>query len=425
MHCKSKSQATYEKLCEVIPGGVSSPARACIGMEQNPLIVESGAKDCIYDVDGRRFIDYCCSWGALIHGHCHPEIMKEVRKRMVMGTSFGISTPIEEKLARKIGQHMSSIEKVRFVNSGTEATMSAVRLARGFTGRDTIVKFNGNYHGHADYFLVHAGSGLSQLPTSSSAGIPQSVVSDMVSLPYNDIETCRNFLQTHQVAAVIVEPIAGNMGVVPAKKEFLEMLREETAKSGALLILDEVISGFRVALGGAQSLYNIKPDLTCLGKVVGGGFPLAAFGGREDIMNYLAPLGPVYQAGTLAGNPIAVEAGLQALTLIERSGYYAELERKTEMITKPVRDYIEKKGINACIQQVGSMFTVFLGAKSISNGEEAKRLDNKVFAKFFRHMFSNGIYIPPSQQEAWFVSSVHEYGHLEQTREAIISFWKD
>jgi glutamate-1-semialdehyde 2,1-aminomutase len=213
------------------------------------------------------------------------------------------------------------------------------------------------------------------------------------------------------------------MGVVPAQKEFLEMLRDVTAKSGALLIFDEVISGFRVAMGGAQSLYQIKPDLTCLGKIVGGGFPLAAFGGREDVMNYLAPLGPVYQAGTLAGNPIAVEAGLQALTLIERSGFYPDLERKTEVITKPVRDFFEKKGINACIQQVGSMFTIFLGAKSINNGDEAKRLDNKLFAKFFRHMFANGIYIPPSQQEAWFVSSVHEYGHLEQTRDAILSFW--
>ena len=424
MHCKSKSQTAYEKLCEVIPGGVNSPARACIGMEQNPLIVDSGAKDCIYDVDGRRFIDFCGSWGALIHGHCHPEVTKEVRKRIAMGTSFGMSTPIEEKLARKIIQLMPSIKKIRFVSSGTEATMSAVRLARGFTGRDTVVKFNGNYHGHADHFLVNAGSGLSSLPESSSAGIPKSMVSNMVSLPYNDVQTCRKFLQTNQVAAVIVEPIAGNMGVVPGKPEFLQMLREETQKSGALLIFDEVISGFRVAIGGAQSLYGITPDLTCLGKIIGGGFPLAGFGGREDIMNHLAPLGPVYQAGTLSGNPIAAEAGLQALMLVERSGFYTSLERKTDVITKPVKEFIEKKKINACIQQVGSMFTLFLGTKSITNGEEAKAIDSKEFPRFFRHMFANGVYIPPSQQEAWFVSAVHEYSHLEQTRDAIISFLK-
>jgi glutamate-1-semialdehyde 2,1-aminomutase len=425
MHCKSKSQAIYEKLCEVIPGGVNSPARACTGMGQNPLIVESGAKDCIYDVDGKRFVDYCCSWGALIHGHCHPEIMKEVRKRMAMGTSFGISTSVEEKLARRITQHMTSIEKIRFVSSGTEATMSAVRLARGFTGRDLIVKFNGNYHGHADYFLVQAGSGLSGLPSSSSAGIPKSVVSDMASLPYNDVETCRQFLRTHPVAAVIVEPIAGNMGVVPATHEFLQMLRAETENSGALLILDEVMTGFRVGIGGAQMLYNIKPDLTCLGKIVGGGFPLAAFGGREDIMNHLAPLGPVYQAGTLSGNPIAAEAGLQAIIQLERTGFYVELQKKADLITLPVKAYIEKNNINACVQQVGSMFTLFFGAKSVNNGDEAKNLDSDLFAKFFRHMFSQGIYIPPSQQEAWFVSAVHEKGHLEQTRDVILNFLKN
>ncbi len=423
MHCESKNRSSYLSLCEVIPGGVNSPARSCKGMEQDPLIVESGAKDCIYDIDGKRFIDYCCSWGALMHGHCHSEIMKGVRKRMAMGTTFGMSTLVEEQLARKICKTIDSIEKIRFVSSGTEATMSAVRLARGFTGRDAIVKFNGNYHGHADFFLVNAGSGLTDMPSSSSAGIPHNVVKDMVSLPYNDIETCRKYLQTHSVAAVIVEPIAGNMGVVPATVEFIKMLREETEKSGALLILDEVISGFRVALKGAQSLYGIKPDITCLGKVIGGGFPLAAFGGRADVMNCLAPLGSVYQAGTLSGNPIAVEAGLQALILCERAGVYDELLKKTNMITEPVREYLENNGINACVQQVGSMFTIFFGRKSVNNGEEAKHLDNKRFAEFFRYMYAKGIYIPPAQQESWFVSTVHEEGHLKYTSDMIIEFF--
>ncbi len=418
-----RSQELYEKLCKVIPGGVNSPVRAWKGMGQPPMVVESGVKDCVYDVEGNKYLDFCGSWGALIHGHAHPQILDAVQKRMAKGTTFGITSGIEEQLASKVVGLIDSVEKVRFVCSGTEATMSAVRLTRGFTGRKIVVKFNGNYHGHADFFLVNAGSGVMELSsTSSSAGIPDEVVQHVVSLPYNDIDTTRQYLQTHEVAAVILEPIAGNMGVVPAKKEFIEMLRNETEKQGALLIFDEVISGFRVALKGAQSLYHVKPDLTCFGKVIGGGFPVAAFGGRKEVMDFLAPEGPVYQAGTLAGNPLAMEAGYQALSMLERDGFYEELKRKTNIITEPVRNFIKDKNLDLCVQQVGSMFTIFFSRKEVNNQEEAKTLDLEKFAEFFRYMYANGVYIPPSQHEAWFVSQAHEEEHLESTRDLVLEF---
>ena len=421
------SEDIYNRLCKVIPGGVNSPVRAAKSINQLPLVIERGVKDLIYDVDGHAYIDYCGSWGALIHGHANPTILDAAKKRMDMGTSFGISSSIEEQIAYKVISIMDSIEKIRFVSSGTEATMSAVRLARGYTGRDTIIKFSGNYHGHADQFLVQAGSGVFGLtPTSSSAGVPADSVKHTVCLPFNDIETCRNYLRnskhSSEIAAVILEPIAGNMGVVAATQEFMFMLREETQKIGALLILDEVITGFRVALKGAQYLYGVKPDLTCLGKIIGGGFPAAAFGGRSDIMDCLAPLGTVYQAGTLSGNPVAMEAGLQALKLLEVPGFYEELERKTAIITEPVKEAIHKKNIPACIQQVGSMFTLFFGRREVNSMEEAKHLDTEKFAKFFRYLFDQGIYIPPSQYESWFVSAVHEERHLEKTRDAILKF---
>ncbi|NGX43251.1 MAG: Glutamate-1-semialdehyde 2,1-aminomutase [Chlamydiae bacterium] len=423
MYKTMRSQELYEKLCKVIPGGVNSPVRAWKGMGQPPMVVESGVKDCVYDVEGNKYLDFCGSWGALIHGHAHPQILDAVQKRMAKGTTFGITSGIEEQLASKVVGLIDSVEKVRFVCSGTEATMSAVRLTRGFTGRKIVVKFNGNYHGHADFFLVNAGSGVMELSsTSSSAGIPDEVVQHVVSLPYNDIDTTRQYLQTHEVAAVILEPIAGNMGVVPAKKEFIEMLRNETEKQGALLIFDEVISGFRVALKGAQSLYHVKPDLTCFGKVIGGGFPVAAFGGRKEVMDFLAPEGPVYQAGTLAGNPLAMEAGYQALSMLERDGFYEELKRKTNIITEPVRNFIKDKNLDLCVQQVGSMFTIFFSRKEVNNQEEAKTLDLEKFAEFFRYMYANGVYIPPSQHEAWFVSQAHEEEHLESTRDLVLEF---
>lgn len=427
MLCKQrfKTQEIYDELCAVIPGGVDSPVRSCKAMQQLPMVVTSATKDMLVDVDGNQYIDYCGSWGALIHGHAHPSILNAIKQRMQLGTTFGITTPLEGELARKIISLIPSIQKIRFVSSGTEATMSAVRLARGFTGRDLIIKFNGNYHGHADFFLVQAGSGVLGLtPTSSSAGIPIDIVKHTLSLPYNDLTAIRTAFQEHKnhIAAVIVEPVAGNMGVVPASNEFLHLLSEETKKSGSLLIFDEVITGFRVSRGGAQGLYEVTPDLTCLGKIMGGGLPAAAFGGREDIMNFLAPLGPVYQAGTLSGNPLAMEAGLQALKLLEYDGFYEELEEKTRILTEPIQQMINKNGIHACIQQTGSMFTLFFGCRHVRSMEDAHRLNSDLYGQLFRYLFDNGIYIPPSPHEAWFVSSAHTKEHLNYTRDHILQF---
>lgn len=420
------SEQTHNDMCKIIPGGVNSPVRACIAMSQPPLVAASGSGDLIYDVDGHSYIDYCGSWGSLIHGHAHPQIITAIQKRAAQGTSFGITTAIEGELAQQIVNTIPSIKKIRFVSSGTEATMSAVRLARAFTGRDMIVKFNGNYHGHADFFLVQAGSGVFQLPESSSSGIPAEFVKYTISLPYNDIDACLSLFNNEplqdRIAAVIIEPIAANMGVVPATQKFLQMIRDETRRIGALLILDEVITGYRVSHGGAQELYQITPDLTCLGKIIGGGFPAAAFGGRDDIMDCLAPLGPVYQAGTLSGNPIAMEAGVTALKMLERIHFYEELENKTNIITIPVREAIQKKKAKACVQQSGSMFTIFFGQTEVRSMEDAQKLDLKTFAHFFRFLFNKGIYIPPSQHEAWFVSMAHETAHLEKTRDVILEY---
>lgn len=426
---RQKTEELYRRLCEVIPGGVNSPVRASLAMKQLPLVVSRAENDLIYDVDGKGYIDYCGSWGALIHGHCHPIILNAVEKRMRLGTSFGATTEVEEQLARKITEILPSIEKIRFVSSGTEATMSAIRLARGFTSRDLIVKFSGHYHGHADFFLVQAGSGVMGLTASSSKGIPEESIKHTINLPFNDLEAVKKTLQdpslSNRIACVILEPIAGNIGVVPAKPEFIALLREETAKIGALLIFDEVITGFRVAHKGAQSLYKITPDLTCLGKIIGGGFPAAAFGGRKEIMDQLAPLGPIYQAGTLSGNPVAMEAGLQALKLLELPGFYDELERKTDLLLNPLKEWIQKNNTKTCIQRQGSMFTLFFGLGEVQNLEDARKLDGETYAKLFRFLFANGVYIPPLQQEAWFVSMAHEDKHLIRTRDFILTFFKN
>lgn len=427
MKNRKLTEEVFENLCKVIPGGVNSPVRSCSAMGQLPLIVESGYQDTIVDVDGHSYIDYCGSWGALIHGHAHPSILKKVQQRIQKGTSFGITTAIEEELASEVIKILDSIEKIRFVSSGTEATMSAIRLARGYTKKDLIIKFSGNYHGHADFFLVQAGSGVFSLsPTSSSAGVPEEIVKSTLSLPYNDIEACKQIFDHpdygNRVAAVILEPVAGNMGVVPAKQEFLAFLRKETAKRGIVLIFDEVITGFRVSLKGAQGYYGIQPDLTCLGKVIGGGFPVAAFGGKKEIMDTLAPLGPVYQAGTLSGNPVAMEAGLQSLKLLQRPFFYEDLQKKTELLTFPIQEEIKKKQISACVQQVGSMFTLFFGKKAVQNREDALQIDVEAYAALFRELFNQGIYIPPSPHEAWFISSAHEEKNILKTRDAILSF---
>lgn len=388
------------------------------------MVAERGEGAMLYDADGNSFIDCCGSWGALIHGHAHPEVLAAAQKRMMMGTTFGITTEIEEKLARKIIQHIPSIEKIRFVSSGTEATMSAARLARGFTRREIIVKFTGHYHGHADFFLVQAGSGVSMCPQSSSAGIPAEIVQHTICLEFNDCDALQKAFEAHghQIAAVIFEPIAGNMGAVESTRPFMALLRELTTKYGALLIYDEVMTGFRIGLGGAQAYYNIKPDLTCLAKIIGGGFPAAAFGGRRDIMDCLAPIGPVYQAGTLSGNPVAMEAGLKAIEMLEAPGFYEKLAEKCARIVDPVKAHIEKKGLNACFQGQGSMICLYFGKKSVHNWSDVKQLDSEKFAAFFRFMFAHGVYIPPLQHEAWFLSNAHTPQQMDRIAELTIAF---
>ncbi|MBA2367585.1 MAG: glutamate-1-semialdehyde 2,1-aminomutase [Candidatus Protochlamydia sp.] len=427
---RPKSESCFQEMNLVIPGGVNSPVRTCSHVGQLPMVIDHAYEDTIVDVDGNTFIDYCGSWGALIHGHAHPTILGAVKSRLEKGTSFGITTPIEGELAKEVVGLIDSVEKIRFVSTGTEATMSAARLARGYTQRNILVKFIGNYHGHADFFLVQAGSGLLEVsPTASSAGIPEEIVKNTLCLPYNDCEAVRALLRhpdyANQIAAVILEPIAGNMGVVPATREFIECLREETAAAGALLIFDEVMTGFRVALRGAQDIYAVQPDLTCFGKIVGGGFPAAAFGGRRDIMDYLAPLGPVYQAGTLSGNPVAMEAGLQSLRLLQAKGFYESLQEKTDFLLEPIKEKIKRHQWPVTIQQQGSMFTLFFCKNPVRNLQEALQADLPLFALFFRTLFNQGIYIPPSQHEAWFISQAHQEENLLRTRKAILEFLQE
>ena len=418
---RKRSKEVYEGLCEVMPGGVSSPVRTCRAVLDVPMVAERGAGGVVYDVDGNGYIDFCMSWGALIHGHAHPEVVEAAVARMREGSSFGITTEVEGKMARKIREALPSMEKIRFVSSGTEATMSAIRLARGFSGKEVLVKFSGNFHGHSDGLLVKAGSGVADLNVEgTSAGLLKETLKATAVLPYNDEGAFEAFMKAHgeRVAAIIVEPIAGNMGTVAAKKSFLEALR----RSEAVLIFDEVINGFRVAKGGAQALYGIRPDLTCLSKIIGGGFPAGAFGGREEIMNLVAPLGQVYQAGTLSGNPVAMAAGVKTLELLEKPGFYEELERKTNLLTAPLRRFIEEKGLHACVQQAGSMFTIFFGSKQVTSMEDAEKLNKGQFKAFFCHLFERGIYMPPLQIEAAFVSSAHSDEQLIRAREVCLEF---
>lgn len=423
---RSKSFEIFQRSCEVIPGGVNSPVRSCRSVAQLPLIAESGRGDAVYDPDSNAYIDYCCSWGAAILGHAPQGVVEAAVRQVEMGSSFGIATPIEERLASKIVSLVPSIEKIRFVSSGTEAVMTAIRLARGFTKRAKIVKFSGCYHGHSDALLTQAGSGVSCLnPEATSLGVTPGAIGDTISLPFNDAEKLRDLLRSSiskEIAAVIVEPIPANMGVILPEPYFLDALRFETERNGTLLIFDEVITGFRVGLQGAQGLYKIRPDLTCYGKVIGGGFPAAAVGGRKEIMDYLAPLGQVYQAGTLSGNPVAMSAGLETLKQIERPGFYEELQKKTDRLIEPLAEMILKKNLNACIQKAGSMFTLFFGLRQALCREDLQAADMQQFAAFFRYLFDRKIYIPPLMQEAWFVSSAHTTDHLDFTAESILAW---
>ena len=413
----SYSERLYEESRRVIPGGVNSPVRAWKAVGGEPLFIQSGRGAEVVDVDGRTYVDLLGSWGPLILGHAHPAVVAAIAERARGGTSFGAPTPGELELARLLVRAVPSLEQVRLVSSGTEATMTALRLARAATGRDLVVKFAGCYHGHVDALLVRAGSGALTLGVPDSPGIPAALASLTLIAEFNDREGARELLRRRgrEIAAVIVEPVAGNMGVVPPAPGFLETLREETARAGTLLVFDEVITGFRVAWGGAQERYGVTPDLTCLGKVIGGGLPLAAFGGRRDLMERLAPAGPVYQAGTLSGNPLGVAAGLATLTTVrDTPGAYGRLEELGALVEQALREAAAAAGVMACVNRVGSMLTLFLGVEEVRDFAGAQRADTARFARFFRAMLAEGVYIAPSQFEAVFLSLAHTAAHIDR-----------
>jgi glutamate-1-semialdehyde 2,1-aminomutase len=418
---REESKKIFNHSCRVFPGGVNSPVRSFPGLNMTPLVAIKGKGGVVWDADGHSYIDYCCSWGALILGHSHPAVVDAVADQIHRGSSFGMVTPYELQLAVKICDHIPSMQKIRFVSSGTEATMSAIRCARGFTGKDVVIKFDGHYHGHSDGLLVGAGSGVSFIndKTSSPKGVPLGFVQNTLSIPFNDEETFRKVVSSRDdIAAVILEPVAANMGVVPAEEGFLFMVREETAKRGIVLIFDEVISGFRIGLGGAQEYYGVVPDMTCLGKIVGGGLPAAAFGGRSAIMDCLAPLGDVYQAGTLSGNPLAMQAGLATLQQLEVEGFYERLEKKTEVIVDALVKMMFDQGIVGCINHVGSMFTPFFGVKEV---KQKKPVDQDLYRHFFMELIKKGIYIAPSPYEANFVSSEHTLDQIQYTQATLLN----
>ncbi len=403
----------------VIPGGVNSPVRAYSAVGGTPIFIRDAHGSILTDSQNNRYIDYVCSWGPMILGHSHPEIVSAVCEAAGSGTSFGAPTEREITMAERIVEAFSSIEMVRMVSSGTEATMTAIRLARGFTGRDKIVKFSGCYHGHADSLLVKAGSGVATLGIPGSPGIPKSLAELTLTLPYNDAETVKSVFAANpgQIACVIVEPVAANMGVVLPEKGFLETLREETKNAGSLLIFDEVITGFRLCYGGYQTISGIRPDLTCLGKIIGGGLPVGALGGKREIMQHLAPAGPVYQAGTLSGNPLAMSAGIKTLDLL-RTKDYAQIEQKTARLCAALGGIFRKKGMPVKINRAGSLFTVFFTGEDVIDYESAQKSDAALFARFFHGMLSAGINLAPSQFEANFVSFAHSDSDIDKTIEA-------
>ena len=417
-----KSLVEFEKANTFIPGGVNSPVRAFSSVGGNPLFIEKGEGPYIYDIDGNRYLDYVGSWGPLILGHAHPAVVKAVQQACEKGLSFGAPTRTETLLAEKIRRMVPSMEKTRLVNSGTEATMSAIRLARGFTGRDKIIKFEGCYHGHADSFLIAAGSGAATLGIPNSPGVTKGTAADTLIARYNDMASVEALFKTNKgcIAAVIVEPVAGNMGVVPPTEGFLNGLREITEQEGSLLILDEVMTGFRVARGGAQELYGISPDLSTFGKIIGGGMPLAAYGGRKDIMDTMAPSGPVYQAGTLSGNPLATTAGLATLETIDSTpGFYESLEKKGALLEKGLRENCARLGMPAVINRVGAMMTLFFtDRKEIRNFDHARTCDTVRYGNYFRSSLEQGIYLAPSAFEAAFISAAHTEEMIKETVEA-------
>jgi glutamate-1-semialdehyde 2,1-aminomutase len=414
---RPRSTELFERGKKTLVGGVDSPVRAFRAVGGTPLVIDHALGTRLFDVDGREYLDYVCSWGALILGHAHPDVVAAVSDQAGRGTSYGMTSPLEIELGEKIKGAIPSVEMVRFVSSGTEAAMSAVRLARAFTERDLVIKFEGCYHGHSDGFLSEAGSGLATLGIAACPGVPEAFARLTLNTPYNDLAGVEKLFRQHagKIAAIIVEPVAANMGVVAPAPGFLEGLREISKKEGALLIFDEVITGFRMAYGGAQGVYGIDPDLTVMGKIIGGGLPVAAYGGKRHIMERVAPLGPVYQAGTLSGNPLAMRAGLATLPKLEVPGFYEAVNRSTQRLAEGLRKALRETGISAQVNVAGSLLTLFFCERPVRNYDDAKKSDTARFGKFFQEMLERGIFLPPSQYEALFVSAAHTDAEIDRT----------
>jgi glutamate-1-semialdehyde 2,1-aminomutase len=412
-----RSKAQFEKARKIIPGGVNSPVRAGKAVGIDPPFIERAEGCFLWDLEGNRYVDYVCSWGPMILGHAHPEVVKALEERVRKGSSYGAPTELEVEMAETIINMVPSIEMVRMVNSGTEATMSAIRLARGFTGREKIIKFEGCYHGHADSLLVSAGSGVATFAIPGCPGVPANVAGQTISLSFNDLEGLVQAFEKFgsEIAAVIIEPIPGNMGVIVPEKEFLTGLREITLENGTLLIFDEVISGFRVGPGGAQELYGVMPDLTCLGKIIGGGLPVGAYGGRKDIMEKMAPEGSIYQAGTLSGNPLAMAAGLATLRVLQNKGVYRELEERGRMLFSGLEAAAKSAGVKVVINRIGSMGSLFFGENPVTDFASAKASDADKYKSYYAKMLEQGIYLAPSAFEACFVSIAHDENNIQKT----------
>ena len=423
---RSRSAELFAAAKNLIPGGVNSPVRACRSVGCDPLFITRASGSRLYDADGNAYIDFVGSWGPMILGHAHPQVVEAVAAAAALGTSYGAPTPAEIDLAAMVVEALPSVEKVRFVNSGTEATMSAVRLARGYTGKKGIVKFDGCYHGHADSFLVKAGSGVLTLGIPGSPGVPEDIVKNTISIPYNDLVALEETLHRHHddIACVIVEPVAGNMGVVAPGKDYLRRLRQLTGELSIVLIFDEVITGFRLAYGGAQEMYDIMPDLTCLGKIIGGGLPVGAYGGKREIMDCVAPDGPVYQAGTLSGNPLAMAAGIATLKLLQQPGSYERLNEKAARFDEGLTDVATRTGLPVTLNRVGSMMTAFFTSATVTDYKSAMQADAVRYAKHYRQMLEKGVYLAPSQFEAAFVSLAHSEEDLERTLQLTESSFK-